>query len=422
MYPRDLPVLSTATPMPLALPGPFFHQQSANSGMSLSQLASIIWSYRKLSLLITASVILAAGIACAMWPRTYQATAALMVEFEINDPLAGREFPTNLISSYMATQVDLTSGSGVLNEVVERLKLARSKKYAAGYTGEAAGLHDWVVTGVRKKLVVEQGKYGSQIINVTYSAGTAVEAAQVANAVAEVYSEQQHKRLTGPAAERAQRQTEQLEALKIKVTRSQEQLSDFRQRSGLINSDARADVDVHATLIQSMKGQLALQNTQMAGLRATLGTQHPQVLELQSQINATNQTMYTEISAYSGKAKAERVAAKYQLELESAQSVYARALDGYDQAMFAATGSYSNIEFVSRATPPSKASKPKVGILMLLACVVGGALGLAIPLCYELLNRRVRCRDDIERDHGIPVLAELGPIGAITNMPARGAA
>ena len=35
-------------------------------------------------------------------------------------------------------------------------------------------------------------------------------------------------------------------------------------------------------------------------------------------------------------------------------------------------------------------------------------LGLGIPLGYELLNRRVRCRDDLERHHGIPVLVEFG--------------
>jgi capsular polysaccharide biosynthesis protein len=35
-------------------------------------------------------------------------------------------------------------------------------------------------------------------------------------------------------------------------------------------------------------------------------------------------------------------------------------------------------------------------------------LGLGIPLGYELFNRRVRCRDDLERHHGIPVLVEFG--------------
>jgi len=38
-----------------------------------------------------------------------------------------------------------------------------------------------------------------------------------------------------------------------------------------------------------------------------------------------------------------------------------------------------------------------------------------------LLNRRVRCRDDVERDHGIPVLVELGPV-RMTGLPALTAA
>jgi hypothetical protein len=40
--------------------------------------------------------------------------------------------------------------------------------------------------------------------------------------------------------------------------------------------------------------------------------------------------------------------------------------------------------------------------------MAGGFLGLVVPLVYELTNRRVRCRDDLERDGGVPVLAEFG--------------
>jgi polysaccharide biosynthesis transport protein len=109
-------------------------------------------------------------------------------------------------------------------------------------------------------------------------------------------------------------------------------------------------------------------------------------------------------------------AAKYILELESAQAVYKRALDGYDQIMFASAGHYTNVNFVSRATPPVKASKPKVLTGLLLGGMAAGILGLGIPLAYELFNRRVRCRDDLERHHGIPVLVEFG------TLPMRNAA
>jgi polysaccharide biosynthesis transport protein len=36
-------------------------------------------------------------------------------------------------------------------------------------------------------------------------------------------------------------------------------------------------------------------------------------------------------------------------------------------------------------------------------------------LAYEILvNRRLRCRDDVERDFGIPVLAEFDRIASFT--------
>jgi len=38
-------------------------------------------------------------------------------------------------------------------------------------------------------------------------------------------------------------------------------------------------------------------------------------------------------------------------------------------------------------------------------------VAVAAPFGYELfLNRRLRCRDDLEKHFGIPVLAQLGPL------------
>ncbi len=46
---------------------------------------------------------------------------------------------------------------------------------------------------------------------------------------------------------------------------------------------------------------------------------------------------------------------------------------------------------------------------MLAGTMAAILIGLLAPLMYELwLNRRIRCRDDLERHFGMPVLAELG--------------
>ena len=451
---------------------PMMPRHLASQGMSFQQLIAILWAWRKASLLIAGTVVALAALAIMLMARTYTSTATLMVNFEVNDPLAGSEFPIGLLGSYMATQVELARGSEVLQPVIKRLELHRDQRYAKGYSGEPAGLNNWIEDRLRRDLLVEQGRYGSQLIYVSFSASDSAEAARVANTIAEVYSEQQHLRLTGPANERAKRYTAQLADLQGKVVAAQLQVSSYRRESGLVDSDAKSNIDMQllytleqrllesqnasrvaearaigdqsvgsqvlgSTMIQSLKTQLALQSARLAELQATLGERHPQLLELTQQRGATQRALNAELGAYRGNASSELASAqqlerklqaavekrrssvrevrqlqddgtKYQLELESAQSVYKRALDGYDQVMLASSGAYTNLNFVSRATPASKASKPKVMKMILAAVVLGGLLGLGLPLAYEMLNRRVRCRDDIERDHGIPVLAELG--------------
>jgi capsular polysaccharide biosynthesis protein len=79
--------------------------------------------------------------------------------------------------------------------------------------------------------------------------------------------------------------------------------------------------------------------------------------------------------------------------------------------MFASGGHVANISVVSRAVPPQKAAKPNKIKLLLLGVLAGIAVGILAPLVYELLiNRRIRCRDDFDRDFDLPVLMEFDMI------------
>lgn len=470
MNPRNLPIQSAGSDAALrtqAVP-----QAYVDPIISPRQIWSILWAHRWKTVLIATSVIALVGAATMVLPRTYEATATLMVNFDVYDPLAGREFPIGLVGSYMATQVELARSTEVVLPVIERLGLTDDKQYTDGYTGPPEGLKLWVADRVRDKLSVNQGLYGSQLIYVTFAAKTAAQAAVVANTVADVYTEQQYKRLTEPAQDRARRYSEQLGELKGKVNTAQEEATMFRRRHNLIDSDMTGDVSLElltqlehrlqevqqirrvaeakaagdasvgsevlgSTMIQSLKSQLAAYNAQMENLTKSLGARHPDVLALRAQVDSARRALNAEQQAYKGNVNAQVASARkleaqledavieqrekvstirdvqddgaeYQLELESAQEVYQRALEGYDQVMLAATGGYTNVSLVSRATPPARPSKPRVALLLLLGCVAGIGLGFILPLGYELLNRRIRSREDLERDHGLPVLAELG--------------
>ena len=468
---KDVAVWAGSAPLPVAysvLPDAY-----SQSGLSPLQIWSIVWAYRNLSLFIALVFVGLGAAVVAMLPRTYQATATLMVDYAVNDPLNGDEFPIGLLSSYMATQTELLRNPTVLLTVVDRLNLTENEEYTAGYSGDAGGLREHVRSVLDKNLGIYQGQFGSQLIYVGYAASSPNDAALVANTVTDVFKEQDFLRSTDPATERARRYTEQLEQLRVKADQVQQEYTAFHQRNALIGSGenganmdlamlsdleqqlleaqrlrrlaqamsssetAVGDEVMGSQLIQTMKSQLALQESRLSELRTTLGPRHPQVVELNSQIASSRRTLTNEVSSYSRNAQsgllaaqqleeslqaavaAQRTnvlsssalydqAAKYRLELDTAQAVYKRALDGYDEVMFASMGNYTNVSSISAATPPVKASKPRVLVYLLLAAMAGGFFGLVIPLAYELINRRIRCCDDFERDSGVPVLAEFG--------------
>lgn len=470
---RDLPAMRE-TSLPVSQPYAAIPANYAHPGISLTQLLTIIWAYRKLTLAIVAGAVVLAAIVTKLMPKTYEATATLMVDYDVNDPLGGREFPIGLMSNYMSTQIQLIGSPSVLLPAVRNLDLDKNHEYTAGYRSESgASVGDFVAAKLAKDLQVEQGEWSSQLINISYSTDDPKEAARIANGVADVYAQQQFTRLTGPVADRDSRYKKQLEELKTRVDNAESELAAYRQKNGLVEGqDTDADIEMerltaleHRLLeaqeqrrvtelasygnlsarnsvigsesISGLKGELAQLRGQLAQLSSTLGPRHPQVIELNAQIESTQRALNAEMSVYENnsqaqigaarslegqlrgavsqeraqvlnKRKRQSEGAKLVLELETAKTLYKQALDGYDQVMLATTGKYNNVHYINRATPPVKAKSPKPMLNLLAALMVGGFLGVVGPLVYEFFHRRIRCSDDLDRDFGIPVLAQFG--------------
>jgi uncharacterized protein involved in exopolysaccharide biosynthesis len=466
---QDLPQIPRAIPRSVLTP--LIPLEYVHPGFSIAQTFSILRAYRRTILLIMFTVLALTAAAMSLWPRTYVATVALMVNYEVNDPLNGKELPVGQVGSYISTQVELMQTPEVILAVVDRLQLTQDPDYARGHDDERGTLREWVAAKVTKNLAIFQSQRGSQLIYIAYSANQPDQAALVANTVADVYKEQDEMRSTGPPGERARRYALQLNGLKAKVDEAQREVTAYQQRNALIDGGDKTNVDLAllATLearladaqntrryaqaradgnqsvsdqvlaspqTQALKMQLAAQELRQQQLERVYMPQHPDILDSQLQLVSTRRTLAAALQTYTDNASAglnvaQRLenslqqavgvqrskvlskgrlqddSAKYLLALESAQAVYKRALEGYDQIMFASAGPYTNVSLVSRATPPVKASKPGVLTGLMLGGLLAVVLGFGIPVVYELFNRRIRCRDDIEREHGIPVLAEF---------------
>jgi uncharacterized protein involved in exopolysaccharide biosynthesis len=297
-------------------------------------------------------------------------------------------------------------------------------------------------------------------------------AAKIANAVANVYAANERKRLKDPADDRAREYAQQLADLQAQVMAAQQKVTDLRQKtgtspvsnanSGASDADTQTLISLEQQLLQAknmrraaesatnlapigsngsggaspeieeLNKEIVAKQLQLSQLAATYGSRHPKVLALQSELDQARRSVKIEEEKYLSdtrelEAKLQRAVdtqqqkilavrkvqdegAKLELELESRQSEYKRALDAYDQIVFASAGKSTNISFVSGAAVPVEPSKSSKGKFLIAGSFIAILLGIGAPIFYELLfDRRLYCREDFERQFQLPVLAEFGP-------------
>ena len=465
------------------LAGPGVAQEPAGDGMTLQQVYMVLRAHWRLSLLIFACLVALSVVVIKKMPRTYTATATLILDYKsTTDPMGAQEFPTGMIGSYIATQIEVLRSADILDPVIQRLNLTKEPEFNSGYSPKNGSMESWVREALRAKLEIGSGQYGSQLIHITASSVNPDRAAQIADAVAGEFESQQVRRLTEPANQRASRYGGEVQVLADRVSAIQARIAAVRHKSGLTDlkasqtdsdtaalanlearyldaQNARRNAEVRLAAesaagsenggtpaIQALRTQLSTYGTQMAQLRTTYGSQHIKVLELQSQIDATQRALNAAVSSHVANASVELSAAreledklrtaveqqrdrlmqarsvqdesqKLLLELDSAQAAYKEALDQLDRVQVTARGQYSNISVMSHAEVPVRPTSPKSMKLFLLAVIAALGAGVAIPFAWDLLfDRRVRCSDDVTNDLRLPLLAEFSA------QPDRGTA
>jgi len=454
-------VVGSELPLPMM---PAADEDLSSPGMSIAQVMSIVRAHLRRSLIALACLVLASGLLIKILPHSYVATATLIVNHGDNNPLAAPILPGGLEATFIPTQIELIQSPAVLQPVIDQLQLMSNPEWRDGFNGPPAALQESVLTKLTESLNVTQGA-GSDLLYIAASAKYPEEAATIANAVATQYLKLSRERIDQPAVQSAELYSKELEDLRQKTIEAQEQVTAFRQKHGMIdlapgNADeadtalndleqrllaaenqersVQAQLQAQAWGIVSptapgnndLAANLATEQTELARMRQTLGPRHPQVLALESQIAATRNAITTSLSSqladarrlvaqYSAAVQAQRQlvltrrhvqdeGTKLVLELESAEATYKRALDGYSQIQFASTDKANDVTMISRAVPPVKAEKPNKIKYFFVACVLSFGFAFGIPFVYELLvDRRLRCRDDLERNFGIPVLAQF---------------
>jgi chain length determinant protein EpsF len=443
--------------------------------MTPIQYLRIVWSRKWLVLALTVLSTVIGVVVALQMPKQYKATTSMVVEVR-PDPVLGALAPGLTSPAYLATQVEIIGSDRVAQRAVRLLGIERSPEAIANWreaTKAKVPMEQFFAESLSRGLQVESGR-GSNLIYINFAAEDSTFAAAVANAFAQAYMDVSVDLRIAPARQSADFLEEQSKVLRSNLEQAQARLSKFQQDKGIVVSDERYDQEVarlnaltgelaqaqaalveagarrrntgselspdvqQSMSVQALKSQLAAAETRLLEASTTLGPNHPQRQQLETQVASLKQQLAAEMRRVSGgsgvisTASAQKVselralveAQKKQVlsmrserdqvsvlmrDVETAQRAYESVSQRVNQLNLEGQNSQANVRVLSPAVAPLYPSPSKKRVALLGAVIGGLLLGAALAIGLELLDRRVRGLEDMVVADGVPVIGVLRP-------------
>jgi succinoglycan biosynthesis transport protein ExoP len=445
--------------------------------MSLSQFFSILRARRGLAaFILLATLVLALGWVL-LRPATYRAIAPVLVDVRTDPtnatPLQGMVAPT-----FMSTQIDIIKSDRVAQRVAQILPpdqapLKGLREAAQGQSKPDRYIADQLERGLEVKPARE-----TNIINITWVGRTPAEAARVANAFAQAYLETNLDIKTEPAKKYTVWFDQQVGDARNRLDQAQQKLAAYEEKAGIVTADEKSDFETTrlnellqqlsvaqtrgiggssagasdaSPLVNNLRQDVARMEAKIAQASATMGSRHPEMLRMQSELAAMKARLNEEshrvgVSAVqSAEARAERVRALQaaineqkqkvlslnrqraevnilKSDVDSAQKAFDTVTASAAQARLQSMSTQTNVMKLAPAVEPMEATGPTTVQAMLIGLVVGIVLAIAGALMAELSNRRVRTAADLSMVTHLPILATVPPANSARYQPMRLAA
>ncbi len=241
-------------------------------------------------------------------------------------------------------------------------------------------------------------------------------------------------------------ETTKLNELSAQLTAVQSISAESRSKRASGRQDVLMDV-MQNPLVQSLKADVARTEAKLSEAASRYGSAHPAVGSLEAELATLRVKLDTEMRRVSASvstsddinrqreaqiqgALAAQKTRVLQLNrdrdqlnvlkrnVDSAQRAYDVILARADQTSIEAQVNQANVVVLNPASVPAAPSKPRVLMNILVSVFLGVVLGAGAGFLIELLNRRVRCADDLSDVLDMPMLGQVTSAAQlIQNVP-----
>jgi chain length determinant protein EpsF len=224
--------------------------------MSLKQFILILLARWKVATGIFVVIVVAGALVTLLSTTMYTAAATVVVDSK-TDPVAGVANQSQLMSSYIATQVDIINSPRVAQRVVKLLKLDQDPSWVEQWRDGAHGKGDivvWIAAKLEKRLAVTPSR-DSSVIEISIEGPDPKFAAVLANAFAQAYMDIAIDLRVDPAKQYAAWFAEQSKALLLDLQAKQKKLSDWQSETGIVATDG-GRLDIENARLAELSSQL----------------------------------------------------------------------------------------------------------------------------------------------------------------------
>lgn len=310
--------------------------------MTLHQLLLIVRARYRLILSMILITVVAAMVLCMVLPPRFVASTTLVIDSKGIDPVTGALLPVQLISSNMATELDIVQSRAVALKVVRMLKLADNPDTKQNFMDSMDGvgsIEEWLAGGMLRRLDVKPSRE-SRLIDITFTHNNPEFSAIAANAFAAAYIQTSLDMKVAPARGSATWFDTQLKQLREQLENAQARLSKYQTDKGITSTDQKMDVDsaklaeissqlvqvqaqayenasrqkqleefssknrsvdslpevLSSPVIQELKARLSIAETRLNQASNTLGVNHPEYQRAQSEVTSVRKKLADEVS------------------------------------------------------------------------------------------------------------------------------
>lgn len=213
--------------------------------MNISQLLLSLKARIKIVLFTFFITVLTATVVSLLLPKSYKATTQLVANYNGTDSVTGTVSPSQLTTSYMATQQDIIKSDSTALKVVDALHLVDNHRMKEKFTDATHGrgeIRNWLAAKLTQKLEIEPSRE-SNVIQISFTDTEPKFAADVANAFAKSYQELSTQLKVEPAQKAANYFNQQTKTFRDNLAKAQARLSEYQQEKGITSADERLDVE-----------------------------------------------------------------------------------------------------------------------------------------------------------------------------------